>query len=488
MSKELIYTSAPRGLLPGSNGFCTVAMTEGLPNSWRERLESLSAYHRPFPPDDPRNPVVFSHLRVNGRHVVSRVSEAGKEHTGRTNHLAHHVVLDDDELPAGGPAWLLSQPGFLAEAWSGAARWLAPGRAVPDGDSPARACQHWHRLAGDAGWGGVLAEAFLEYPDRPAVLLYEAGQKVLPLFAEAIALLPPERRWDVTFSTCFSGVLPGLVCSWRGVLRGTDEARELRRRPDTLVIDLADAGVAQGGPLVEMARTGRGPAAGARKKVLAARDSRPLSAPVTAYPSWAEPDGAGADDPAEVMPPPPPMPPVPPRYRASESSGLGIKLLVVALLTLLALAGGGAVVWALKVPALDKDKAELKEQLATAEKEREDERRGRLNAEGKRDQAEKDLRKAENDRDDLKRQVEEQSPKVEAYDALVKKFPGAIRAYESWKKRADQHPQKPGKDDKGTIRPSKGAEMKKDVPKEGRGWWGLLWGAASPRRADREDE
>ena len=59
MSLELVYTSAPCGLLPGRNGYCTVAMTEGLPNSWRERLEALSSYARHFPPDDPRKPPVI---------------------------------------------------------------------------------------------------------------------------------------------------------------------------------------------------------------------------------------------------------------------------------------------------------------------------------------------------------------------------------------------------------------------------------------------
>ena len=33
MSHELVYTSAPRGLKPGSKGFCTVACTADLPES-----------------------------------------------------------------------------------------------------------------------------------------------------------------------------------------------------------------------------------------------------------------------------------------------------------------------------------------------------------------------------------------------------------------------------------------------------------------------
>ena len=43
--------------------------------------------------------------------VLSRVGPAGLDYSDRTNLFAHHVVLDADELPRGGPAWLLRQPG-----------------------------------------------------------------------------------------------------------------------------------------------------------------------------------------------------------------------------------------------------------------------------------------------------------------------------------------------------------------------------------------
>ena len=83
-SQELIYTSAPQGLMPGSHGFCTVASTAGMPKNLAERLESFSGYRHVFPPNDANaihNPVVYSHLRivVGGRpyHVLSRISAAG---------------------------------------------------------------------------------------------------------------------------------------------------------------------------------------------------------------------------------------------------------------------------------------------------------------------------------------------------------------------------------------------------------------------------
>ena len=60
MTQELIYTSAPRGLKPGSHGFCTVAVTQGMPPNLAERLEALSGYRHVYPPQDPQaelNPI-----------------------------------------------------------------------------------------------------------------------------------------------------------------------------------------------------------------------------------------------------------------------------------------------------------------------------------------------------------------------------------------------------------------------------------------------
>ena len=54
MSQELHYTSVPRGLLPGTRGFCTVASTPNMSGPLRERLEGLSGYQQVFPPHDPK--------------------------------------------------------------------------------------------------------------------------------------------------------------------------------------------------------------------------------------------------------------------------------------------------------------------------------------------------------------------------------------------------------------------------------------------------
>ncbi len=268
MSQELHYTSVARGLKPGSRGFGTVAATANLPDSLAERLEGLSGYRAVYPPGDPSealNPVAFVHVRLNvggvRLDVLSRIGPAGLDYSGRPNKYAHHLVLEPDERPEAGPAWLLGQPGLFRDAWQGEPRILPTGAAVPRGDRPPGIASDWQAIAGDAGWAGVLAESFLADPRRPVFLIFRPGTELLPLFVEAIALLPPPRRWDVEFSTYLTTLPPGTNCTWRGVLDGSAEARNARRLPNALIVNLGrPAGRARGGALVHLARTGERPA------------------------------------------------------------------------------------------------------------------------------------------------------------------------------------------------------------------------------------
>lgn len=264
MSQELHYTSVPRGLLPGTRGFCAVAVTPNMTGPLRERLESLSGYRQVFPPHDASeslNPVVYSHHRLSlgGRSysILSRIASAGLDYTSRSNKYAHHVVLDPDERPPGGPAWLLSQPGFMETAWRGDPRLLDAGRVPPQGDRSGGVAHAWAALTGDAGWAGVLAESFLADPQRPALLIFEPGMDLLPLYVEALALLPPSRRWDVEFSTYFTQLPSGLSCSWRGLVAESAEAKTARRLPNALVFDLREKSASSSaGRLATFARTG----------------------------------------------------------------------------------------------------------------------------------------------------------------------------------------------------------------------------------------
>lgn len=267
MTQEIIYTSAPQGLRPGSYGFCTVATTPGMASSLAERLESLSGYRHVHPPGHPRaiyNPVVHSHLhlKVGGQkyHVLSRLADAGFDYSQRTNKLVHHVALEPGELVAGGPAWLLSQRGFMETAWSGQPRVLPAGRRPVPGDLQRGICSRWAEITRDAAWAAVLAQSAIA-GSRPAYLIFPEGLDPLPLLVEAQSLLPVARRWEVSFSTYFTRLPPGVDCQWRCLLVGSPEAAALAGQRGDLVIDLTRPLPAPPEtPLTHAARTGQFPA------------------------------------------------------------------------------------------------------------------------------------------------------------------------------------------------------------------------------------
>jgi hypothetical protein len=232
MALELFYTSVPRGLVPGSTGFCTVGYTAGMTSPMIQKLESLSGYRPIFQlgsPDEAMNPEEFAHWRpVIGGYpfsVLSRVRFAGADDSGRLNKFAHHIVLEAHEQAPAGPAWVMMQPDVMASEWIGDPRILSSGKALPAGDNPPRRCEAWERAAGDAGWAGVLVEAFLLDASKPAYVIYPLGTDVLALLNEAIALLPERQRWNVTFSTYFASVAAGMTCTWRCCVEGTPAAK-----------------------------------------------------------------------------------------------------------------------------------------------------------------------------------------------------------------------------------------------------------------------
>lgn len=261
MPFELFFTSAPAGLLPGRSGFCTVAATRGLPAPLLERLEALSIYKHLYAPLDPRNPVSYSHarLRLGAKvyHVLARIGAAPLDHTGRSNYLAHHVVLTPDELPTAGPAWLLAQPGVLSATWDGQVGQLPPRGRLPQGNIAAARCRAWQEATGDAGWAGVLLESFCKDGQKPAHLLHPAGLDPLALFAEALALLPPSQRWEVTFNTYARGSLQAGSHCWRALPLETPEAEGLERQDAGLVLNLGNRlGRAAESPFTDAARKG----------------------------------------------------------------------------------------------------------------------------------------------------------------------------------------------------------------------------------------
>ncbi len=267
MSHEIYYTSAPEGIKRGTSGFCTVAASDNIPKPLWDRLETLSAYRHHFSTGGQANPVSFAHwiLAIAGKthHVLSRICDSGVDHTQRTNAFAHHLVLDPAEIAAaaGGPAWLLQQPGVMMERWNGQVGSLTPSSLARGDNTGSRICHQWAAVTGDAGWGGHLADVFAKSPTKPVCILFAPGQELLPLLAETIALLPSAARWNVTFNTYFTSMPTSATCLWRCCLAGTPAAQiGLRYAASGIVLDLTDRARLPALPAcdyVTMARTGQ---------------------------------------------------------------------------------------------------------------------------------------------------------------------------------------------------------------------------------------
>lgn len=243
MIHELVYTSAKSGLKPGSRGYCTVASSAGMSKPMAEKLESLSGYRHIFPPgtiEADKNPVAYSYVRLQIAgilcHVLSRVADAGLDYSGRSNKLAHHVVLEQQDLVREGPAACLADRRFALRRWTGDARILPPKSVPPLSDSgPTR--QHWESASSDPNWCDYLIQNVRQR--KPVYVVYPIGTEVLPLIADAQSLLPSDERWHMTFSTYFTRVPPGVECLVRCIPAETKEAKAILGRHDQVRIDLS---------------------------------------------------------------------------------------------------------------------------------------------------------------------------------------------------------------------------------------------------------
>lgn len=241
MVEEIVYTSSPQGLRPGSRGFCTVASSSGMASSLAVLLESLSGYRHLAQPGD-RNPIAYSHLRsvVGGQefHVLSRVADAGLDYSGRTNKIAHHVAVSGQGLPLCGPAAVQQSTGFHEVVWSGKPRLFQTPRALPAPDSNLAVCEYWGRVTGDPGWGGIVGRRVLEAAGGELWIVYDPSMEPLRLLAEALAIIPESIRWDVTYSTYYTKLPPNIECRVRFVIEGAPESVIARQRYDLQALDL----------------------------------------------------------------------------------------------------------------------------------------------------------------------------------------------------------------------------------------------------------
>lgn len=260
MIYELIVTSARRVLQAGRSGFAAVMRTRGIHPELQSRLEALSGYRHLYPQGDPRNPIIHAHSVIDsvaGKFsVFSRTVDAGSDYSGRSNKLSHHVACDLSEIrnaarssPAAILKWLDGN-GRFASRWDDNPREQDPAKPVEFPVCDPTKCALWETTAGDAGWAGVLVERTLK--GMATWIIVAADTDTIALFAEAMALMEPSKRWGVSFTT-HAMADAGFV--WKTAFEDSAEAKVAREHGAAAVIDLTRVAKADDdGPYVQAAR------------------------------------------------------------------------------------------------------------------------------------------------------------------------------------------------------------------------------------------
>ena len=285
MIEELVFTSAKRGLQIGKSGFCTVASTPGMAANLARLLESLSGYRHLHPPgsaEAKKNPVIYSHLKavVGGRsvNVLSQIRDAGFDYSNRSNKLAHHLAIRDTKAQSLGPANVLTNPTHFISSWNQDPTKLDP-RALSGENCQPKPCATWQSVTGDAGWAGDLIEAVQKR--RQAYLIVNESTPSIQLIQEALALLPVQKQWGVTFSTFFTKLPPKIECNIRCVLSGSPEVAIAKRSQANFVLNLTQRCGRSASSLADFTRKGTliqesvKPSAVGKPELAVAPDSKP---------------------------------------------------------------------------------------------------------------------------------------------------------------------------------------------------------------------
>jgi hypothetical protein len=132
--------------------------------------------------------------------VASVIRPSGMDHTGRGNRLAHHRVLDADEVERCDPAQLLCDHERWMASFSGEPRELDVPAPLPGAQATSGAANAWKSAFGDAAVAAEMLERAFQ-SGVGAWIVLPAGVDRLQLLREMVALLPPANRWKRGWST-----------------------------------------------------------------------------------------------------------------------------------------------------------------------------------------------------------------------------------------------------------------------------------------------
>ena len=211
---QLIYTSAPRLLEAGKTGFGTVARSRQLPQFLITYLERISTYDRAAGVESLQCYSVFSQGMLR-YHIFTRIGDSGVDYTQRTNHIAHHFIIQDDEVSEGAlasvspAAFMMSLQHKWKTQWSGNPAWIEEeSEEVPEAQQSASLWQHLTGNADNSQW--LSTQTCAEGVN--IVLPAGCGQsECLTLIHEA-TMHRCDKGWGMGFSTATVTTLSSKVC------------------------------------------------------------------------------------------------------------------------------------------------------------------------------------------------------------------------------------------------------------------------------------
>jgi hypothetical protein len=213
MAYQLIYTSVRRGLIPGRSGYTVAARHRQIRERLVSEIERVSGYAYAKKGQSPK---IYAHRKfdISGvvYHVLTRIVDAGSDYTGRTNHLAHHLICEDDELKNCGatPAEILYGYDWL-DQYEEEPRYFDDKEIVDVSKYAGKIklpASNWKKVRGNAGDAALLVNDRGELKSSIVVVDSDQSSKLnslLPLIAESSQLIGPGtgNSSSVTFTTYF---------------------------------------------------------------------------------------------------------------------------------------------------------------------------------------------------------------------------------------------------------------------------------------------
>jgi hypothetical protein len=227
VADQIIFTSAVRGIKPGASGYCTVLRSPGIRAALEQALEKISVFEHT---KCNRGRVTYSYRQIEIRdttyYALSRISDADKDYTGRTNFLAHHLVFQKEEIPDLSPADILLNWSGWCQQWKGEPREepvdVQSLQQIPAIKPPVRI---WKEQAIGADGAIKLAS------DTQSAFILRSQEctdsSLLQLLAEALSVRAKfnqsyKHSWTTTFSVGLAAVGSAKTFKWLA-LRATDD-------------------------------------------------------------------------------------------------------------------------------------------------------------------------------------------------------------------------------------------------------------------------